>query len=382
MALIMLLIVAGLASVGLILSSLDSVDIKNKRDKKTSEALSEAKDALIGYVSRSSDLSTVSHLPNPDLRVNATFSEGVQAGSIGSENISLAGRFPWRSLGVTPIKDGYDECLWYVASGRLKSNPTSTDSFNWDTKGQIDVIDGAGSFLYKNLAALVVSAGPSLGSQDRSNVDSELVQCGGNYDVRNYLDTYNAVDSVLGSVNYFPDSTNNRQASDTANKRFVFTQNANYNDRIIGVSIEELFKPILRRSDFSSKVSELMNDPVFASPTLILDGSKGTDNVVCTTTFCNNWREMLFLTELPVPSSIQIDGVLTAVVCKRVLIFSGQKTSTQLRVTDVEKSDPNNYLEAENLTSFNVPIASEVTFSGLSAFNPNSPTADVLRCIE
>lgn len=383
----LILVIAGTAA---IFSYLDSGAIKNERDKKTANVLADAKTALIGYVSKSPDISLLNHLPNPDLRVNSTFSEGIQAGLVGPVNASLVGKFPWRSLGMPSIKDGYEECIWYAVSGNFKSNPASSAVFNWDTKGQIDVIDSSATQLHTNLAAILVSVGPPLSGQSRLNADVGLTECKGNYDARNYLDTYSLENAISGELNYFADSTNNRQASDASNKRFVLAQNQYYNDRILAITVDELFKPIIKRTDFSASIFALMNDADFVShvndSSLAIAGTKGTNSINCSLapnlSFCNSWKEMLLLTELPIPSTITIDGLETATVCDRVLVFSGQKTSTQTRVTDTEKSNPANYLEGSNLSSFNTPIASDSEFNGLSVFDPENPSADVVKCLQ
>ena len=112
-------------------------------------------------------------------------------------------------------------------------------------------------------------------------------------------------------------------------------------------------------------------------------GTKGTNNVNCATainqTFCTNWKEMLLLTQLST-QSITIDGSPTA-PCNRVLIFGGQKTAAQVRLTATDKSNPANYLEAPNLTAFAVPSTPSSNFAGASTFNANTPSSDLLRCI-
>lgn len=365
---------------------LDSSSIKIERNKKTTKALALAKVALVGHVASSSSVSAINYLPNPDLRVNSTFPEGIQAGSVGAINISLLGKLPWRSLGLPPLKDGYDECLWYAVSGHFKSNPPGLP-LNWDTSGQIDLIDSSGNYLHRNLAAIVLSPGPVLSGQNRENTDSGLTQCRGNYDARNYLDTYNSASAFLAVLNYFSGSPNNRQAADSSNKTFLIADNQFYNDQVMPVTVDEIFRLVIRRSDFAENVYNLMNDPTFTEylKDASISGSKGMDSIECSQAsnqqFCSNWKEMLLFTELAPPSPVSIDGAVTA-VCRRVLIFSGRRTLSQQRITSAEKSNPENYLEDINLSSFGVPVASEVTFSGSSLFNPDAPSLDLIRCIE
>ena len=386
-ALIIFFIVLILAGSAVLFSVLDSNSVKIERDKKTAEALAEAKVALVGYAVKNSAVVSSGYLPSPDLGPGIN-TEGSSAGSMGSADISLIGKLPWRTLGVSPLKDGSGECIWYIVSGRFKNSPKTT-VFNWDTQGQIDVIDGSGNAIATNLAALIVSPGQPLDAQNHALADPALTQCGGNYDARNYLDSYDSANAIAGEVNYFVGATNNRQAPNTNNKVFVFAKNDHYNDRYIFVTMDEVFRPINRRSDFSQQITALFDDVDFKPhlQAVAIAGSKGTDNVNCTSianstnkTFCKNWKEMLLLTQLPMPSSITIDGALTA-TCTRVLIFGGQKAGAQARITAANKTDPANYLEGTNLTAFATPTANNNSFIGASTFNANNPSADILRCL-
>ncbi len=385
-ALIIFVVLLVLTVLTFLIADLDGNDIEIERDTKTALALAEAKVALIGSVTRAVNIASLSHLPNPDLKLSVAIPEGSQAGLSGAVDISLIGKFPWRSLGVSPLKDGWSECLWYVVSGRFKSSP-STSVFNWDTQGQITVIDANGNNLASNLAALIISPGAMLVGQNRQLVAIDTPQCGGNYDARNYLDSYNLVNAVAGEVNYFAGSTNNRQAPNTNDKEFVLAKNDFYNDQFIFVTIDEIFRPLIRRNDFATQVSSLLDDAEFNLhlQTITVAGSKGTDSLDCLAItasannreFCEHWNEMLLLTDLPTPSPIIIDGVPTT-NCSRVLVFGGQKTGVQARLTIAHKSDPANYLEGINLTAFNIP---NNDFNGVSIFDGTNSSADVLRCL-
>lgn len=383
MMLIMLLFLIGLAAVAMVLSSLNANSMRIVRDAKTNDVLAEAKAALIGFSVGSSSMS--GHLPNPDMHTGVV-AEGGASGSVGATDISLIGKLPWRSLGLPPLKDGNSECLWYVVSGRFKANPL-TATLNWDTQGQINLIDGNGNVLAAGLAALIVSSGSVLGNQDRSLEDATLTHCAGNYDARNYLDTYDAANAVSGEVNYFSGSANNSRSPNANSKSFVLVNNANYNDRILYITVDEIFQPIIRRSDFSAQITALLDDVEFNAhlQSLIVGGSKGTANIDCdeiisnsnNNTFCKNWKDMLLLAELPTPASIDIDGVPTS-LCTRVLIFAGTKTSMQVRATTANISDPANYLEGTNLAAFKDNTAD---FSGLSVFDADNSSADIMRCL-
>ena len=384
-ALIIFTVIFALIATAFLISNLDAKGLKVIRDKKTAASLAQAKTALIGSVVSVINIASPTYLPNPDLKLGATV-EGRQALSSGAVDISLIGKFPWRDLGVAPLKNGWNECLWYVVSGRFKNFP-STPMFNWDTQGQITVIDGNGHVLASKLAALIISPGVILAGQNRQLLAADTPQCGGNYDVKNYLDSSSSANAVAGKVNYFEGSTNNRQAPNTNDKEFVLTQNDFYNDQFIFITTDEIFQPLIKRSDFSLQISALLDDVEFKNhvQALLLAGSKGTDNIDCSLivtnannkVFCDNWKEMLLLTELVMPNSIVIDGASTA-PCSKVMIFAGQKTNIQTRLTTADKSNPVNYLEEPNLAAFNLR---NNNFNGTSAFSAASSSADILRCL-
>lgn len=393
-ALIILMLVLVLAGMAALLTSLDHRDVKIERERKTAVALSEAKAALIGYAVTNTTVVSLGYLPNPDLGPGVN-TEGSSAAVMGAADITLVGKLPWKKLGIAIQKDGSGECLWYAVSGRLKVNPT-TPALNWDTQGQIDVVNAAGNIIATNLAALIVSPSQSIGAQDHQIADASLVQCGGNYDAKNYLDTYDIANAVAGQVNYFPGSANNRQAANTNNKQFVLANNDFYNDRFSFITVDEIFRMIVRRSDFSTQINSLLNDSGFRNQVELghpqtkavsVLGTKGADNIVCNNlsnptnrSFCNNWKEMILLTELPVPASIMIDGAATG-SCSRVVIFGGQRWGGQVRLTAGDKNTPANYLEGANLAAFAVPIANNTNFDGVSAFSASNPNADVMRCL-
>jgi hypothetical protein len=372
-------------------SALNSATMLSQRNSNTSSALAQAKEALIGESSSHPSISSAGYLLLPDLGFStnpAVIAEGYSSSNFTGNNadLSLIGKIPWKKLSLPVLRDGSGECLWYIVSGRFKNNPP-TSIFNWDTLGQIDIIDGSGNLIAGNIAALLVAPGYPIDGQSHSLGDPIYTQCGGNYNARNYLDSFNSADAVSGQVNYFTNSTNNRIASNTNNKQFVLTFSNHYNDQFAFVTVDDIFRPIIHRSDFATQITTLMNDPYFQSVTI--SGTKGTSSVLCSSltgtanqAFCTNWNEMLLLKQLPImmsPYIITIGGTTTS-NCphNRLLIFGGQRTSTQVRITTTNKADPANYLEAPNLAAF---TGTSGNFAGTSTFTPNNPSADVLMCL-
>mgnify|MGYP006933471517 CR=1 FL=1 len=395
-ALLALLTLLSLFGLYLFVGQLSATQFQLAREEKSAAALAEARQALIDEAVTRVSINDAGYLRLPDLGVNVGApAEGYASGTFADDgkDLSVIGKFPWKTLDTGPLRDSKGQCLWYVVSGRFKKDTDllKTDVFNWDTLGQVDVINANGAFLAVNLAALLVSPGPALDGQSRALADAAAyTECGGNYDARNYLDAFDGTNALAGQVNYYADSTNNRVASDSNNKQFVMVANyPHYNDRFTFLSVGQIFDPLIRRRDFWDAIGNLLDDVTFRAhlQTIVVAGNKGTDNLLCTSAtgadnqgFCKNWKEMLLLTELPAPAMIRINGAPSG-PCTRVLIFAGRRTAGQSRSTSIEKANPANYLEGANATSFHVPTASATDFAGASVFNWRTPATDLLRCL-
>ncbi|MCM8594721.1 hypothetical protein [Accumulibacter sp.] len=400
-ALLAVLTLLGLAGLYLLLGQLNAASYQAAREESAGRALVEARDALVGEAISDARVAYAGVFLLPDIGVRiATPDEGYASGTPpgASRDYSVAGKIPWKSLDISAPRDRSGECLWYVLSGRFRSD-VRTLVFNWDTRGQLMIFDAAGNLLADNVAALVVAPGPALGSQDRRRADPDdpkYSECGDNYDARNYLDPFDAASAIAGRVNYFPGSNGNRVASDAGDKEFVVGANDSYNDSFLYITADELFDRLIRRSDFAVAVSKLLDDPDLRqqvetgrTQTVAVSAGpgKGTDNLDCAQVkaadvrvFCTNWKEMLFLTQLPVASPITIDGLQTG-ACVRVLIFAGRRTAGQIRVAPTDRVNPANYLEGANLTSFRVPVAAASSFAGWSQFDARYPERDLVRCL-
>ena len=401
LALIAMLTLLGIWGLHLLLGQLSATQFRLENEQNAAATLAEARAALLGDAIGRLPVSDAAYLRLPDLGSNAgSVTEGQASATFTGEgkDLTVIGKFPWRTLGTTVLRDEQGECLWYVLSGRFKNSTPAlkTDVLNWDTLGQIDVVDRNSNLIASNLAALLVAPGRALDNQDRALADATYAQCGGNYDARNYLDAFNSANFISGFSNYFAASINNRAARFPDNKTFVMARTDFYNDGFLFVTVDDIFDPLIGRSDFAGAVATLLDDPSFRShlQSIVVSGNKGSDNVNCRCnnptctlvagggfqTFCANWKEMLFLTELPAPAAITIDGAASG-NCSRVLIFAGRKAGGQTRSSFAEKANPNNYLEAPNVTSFSVPSATSANFTGASAFSSQSPATDVVRCL-
>ncbi|MCB1932850.1 MAG: hypothetical protein KDI45_10310 [Candidatus Accumulibacter sp.] len=378
-ALMAMLLLVGLWGLYLFVGQLNATQsVVAARQQRAATALAQAREALVGDAVSRLSVGDAGYLRLPDLGSNAALvTEGYASLTFAGEgkDLSVIGKFPWKTISAAPLRDQDGECLWYVVSGRFKNSTPAlkTDVFNWDTLGQIDVIGSSGNVIARNLAALIVAPGRALGQQSRALAAPAYAECGGNYDARNYLDPFNYVDAA--GVNYFLGGINNRVAANTSNRSFIASGGNGYNDRFIFVTVDHVFDPLIRRSDFAAAIGALLDDPTFRADLKVIPvvDAKGTgDTKFCRRAkdpvFCENWKEMLWFRAVGASS------------CDRILIFAGRKTAGQRRGTSIEKATPSNYLEEPNASAFVTPTATAADFSGAQDFDFRNPGADLVRC--
>lgn len=171
-------------------------------DAKTTDALAQAKDALIGR--GVSDDNRPGSLPCPD-----TNGDGVAESLVGSNCPSYIGRLPYKTLKIVDLRDGGGELLWYALSPTLRDHATASP-INPNTPATL-ILDGS-----TNIAAILFAPGSPLAGQ--GGRPSNLVG--------DYLDAGNAD----GDANYV-----SAPPSDTLN------------DRVMVLTRAELFAAISRR---------------------------------------------------------------------------------------------------------------------------------------
>ena len=425
-------------------AALTPAKLESQRDRLTASSLAQAKKALIAYAVTYGDKhpnKLPGYLPCPETAEPLSpANEGSAEGSCGAKNLSVIGKFPWKTLGLQPLRDGNGECLWYAVSGSHKNNP-ATDMMNWDTNGQLAILsaDGAGFVVGdspdKRAAAVIFAPGAVTGNQNRNPVGNAEI-CGGNYSASNYLEASG--------------TANNAAASAIANATSVFISAGTgnkVNDRFLTISPQEIFSAIEKRSDFSAmirnftqkvgnciaaygsrnaggasdkrlpwpapialadylanasydddigRLSGRLPYRVNDSKTTTANGMTGTNLVTganCPSPWSalddewyKNWKDHLFYV---LGASFRPDAA-TPSICPNclsvngvgqyaaIVLFSGKKLVGQNRIDPSDKAQIANYLENRN--SANHPNA-----SGASEYTSGPVTADfndILYCID
>jgi len=259
----LLMALLGLATGVLVIGHMRSVQGDTSADGRTTLALAQAREALVGYAVTYRDVvntdQVFGYLPCPDM---GTGVEGQAQSACGGTDVTVVGRLPWKTLDLPPLRDASGECLWYAVSGNFKNNPKTADLMNRDTNGLIEVMaaDGtgfiAGASPRQRAVAVVFSAGTILSGQDRALATTNPpTVCGGNYAPANYLDS-----DVASSID-------NAAASTTANalSQFIAAEHADrtpatndaFNDQLMPVLPDEIFARHLdQRSDFESYLTD------------------------------------------------------------------------------------------------------------------------------
>lgn len=232
---IFILLIASLAAVGFIFNLTNSTKIKNTR-----QALVQAKDALIGFsVGRQTpealaNQSMAGAFPCPD-----TNNDGVADGCGASTYI---GRLPWKTLGLSDLRDGDGECLWYVISPifrntiQISARGDTEPALNSATAGSITLFNDQAIALpapASNAIATIIAPGAPLGSQSRVDLGSTV--CGGNNTAANYLDKSMEINNATG----------NKEGNNLS--LIMGTVDSTFNDRIIYITQEDLYKPLRKR---------------------------------------------------------------------------------------------------------------------------------------
>ena len=405
-AFIVMLVIMIMGVTAFLVSSLKSNALQIKRDEVTAEALAQAKEALMGYavsVNLTGGIARPGDLPCPDTN-NDGVAENSCGSASGSNQAQRLGRLPWKTLGLSDLRDGNGERLWYAVSNNFKekthticSSPGQPGCLNSDTAGTITIRSPDGNLVFdasvnNGVAAIIISPGVVLqrtdkgSAQDRSNAGVNLPE--------NYLDI------ALGE--------DNANFADGLTDGFIqgpikdSSGNVILNDQFLVITQDNIMQPIQKR--VASEVKLCLNEyagilqnrgrypwaaPLSPAPVSYADSSDGLFGRIPDQTFdntkndsgdvmldvwggnCNvqygtwwlNWKEMVFygladaykpVDPLIPPSSCAVGTCLSvnppsATVDKNfVIIVAGKALPGQARGSNSEKGTLGNYLEAPN----------------------------------
>jgi hypothetical protein len=150
--LIVLLALIGFLVVGVLLTVAGSSAIDTEREMRTAQALAKAKEGLIAYavaVLPDTFAKRPGELPCPDLNNDG------KAELLCDTVEQRIGRLPWKTLGLSDLRDADGERLWYALSTRYqRKNSNQCDHagdptcLNSETPGTITVRDSHGTLVH------------------------------------------------------------------------------------------------------------------------------------------------------------------------------------------------------------------------------------------
>jgi len=141
-AIIIMVLILMLGLITLFTFRMDRKGPELEAERKTSMALAQAKEALLGYAA--ADVNRPGSLPCADINDDGETTIGVDAACAAG----VLARLPWKQLGIPDLRDGNGERLWYGVSPNFRAflNPV-TNPFNSTFGGQITIRNAAGAIL-------------------------------------------------------------------------------------------------------------------------------------------------------------------------------------------------------------------------------------------
>lgn len=276
LALLALLLVTSALVALLFLSAYRPTNYSHQQATRTEAALANAKAALIDYAVTYAEnhpsQPLAGLLPCPDEGPSTWTGperEGIANSTCGIQSVSRLGRLPFTTLGIAPLRDGAQECLWYAVSGTYKNSPIVSGLFNWDVPGLLRVIvptqsnsstpltPGAGS----DVVAVVFAPGPAIDqnrftSRIRHPDQPDAPQCGGNYVSANYLEVHTAIGATNQATSPVPGAISTFFGSPTPPT--LSGSNPRFNDNVAFVTRKELWDAIERSQGFRKRLNSLM----------------------------------------------------------------------------------------------------------------------------
>ena len=255
LALIIVLVILVMGTIALLVSSLNSSSLKIGRDQVTTDALAQAKEALIGFAvkvqlssSNAPNQPRPGDLPCPDKHTPGTPLEGTSSTPCNG-SVNALGRLPWKSLGLPDLRDSSGERLWYAISSNFKNSPR-TPTLNSDTPGTISVFASDGTQLNdggssgsgsSGAIAVIIAPGEALQRQD--GIQQNRSSVGANT-ASNYLDIATVGGNTEDNANFTDSSTINGFIQGRIKDN---NENLIVNDQLIVLTQDNIMQAIQKR---------------------------------------------------------------------------------------------------------------------------------------
>ena len=230
------ILVVGFATV--LVNTLSMSALNSVRQEKTSTALAQARDALLGRAV--SDDNMPGSLPCPDTNNDGVAESTTTIDSTGKIHCpSYLGRLPWRTLNLPDLRDDTGERLWYALSKDFRDDSTA-QPLNSNTKGTLLVYQADGTSLQTqagyNAVAVIFSAGNPVNSQSRNTPTQQL-------DAANYLDIANSQNNAFEN----PPITGGISTNFIIGPFIAGTRSETFNDQLLFITTKDLIPLVEQR---------------------------------------------------------------------------------------------------------------------------------------
>ena len=302
---IVLIAVICTAGAAWIATSLGVGAVRSERERKVSAVLAHAKNALLGRAAI--DKSLPGSLPCPDLITHIAGTnvpdDGIADLFAGTNCPNYIGRLPWRTLGLTDLRDPDGERLWYALSPNFRDYASQV-LINDATAGTLSI---AGAPALNNVVAIVFAAGAPVGSQTRNGAANQN-------NVINYLEGANAGGGSGFAAQPANANFNDRLATITAGDLLAFVEKRVANELTVSMNRYFVANSVLpnpaQTTDFSCQPH---GDPSLCLPAATpipgflprnLSAGAGWPGTTFPGWFDSNWRTSVGYTVAPECTSL------------------------------------------------------------------------------
>ena len=377
-----------------VVSQVSLVGMKWARMGGGNVALQQAKEALIGYAATYRDThpgEVFGYLPCPDADGDGNAEAPNTDSNCGAANQVVVGLLPYKTLGLSDLRDASGECLWYAVSPGYKAGMNKVEPMNWDTRGQIKILDSDRTTVLADpvsgsdggAVAVIFAAGPPLSVNTTGRGSNSGNVCGNNGKVNWTAYLESAVFDANGNSTDNPLIVTKGTADSTTSN----------NDQIAWITPRDIFGRVIIRGDFANYINagitsiySKLNNAIGSHPPSTGNNMPSTNPFGAGTSdnnFYDNWKNNFRYLACSTTGTYcySIEGQ----ACDGALLFGGQSTTGGPRAVVAPATTPalNTYFEdVSSAAALSLASGTTTDYSGGAlAYSDTARSADVVKCL-